>query len=189
MIILVVRDRAGGKLWDAAPTMLAMARFEDLQHSLWDTSSECTVQPALTDRAIVEAQRLFDVTLPNSLLDLLRHRNGGEVADEWNAFPTSQPTSWSTDHVPFDTMLGIGRREGTTSLLDSPYLVGEWGLPTGLVLFSGDGHCWIGLDYRACGRHREPSVAWFDADFHTELALAPDFRSFIEGLTAARNFE
>ncbi|MFJ7246982.1 SMI1/KNR4 family protein [Kitasatospora sp. NPDC098652] len=166
-----------------------MARFEDLQRSLWDTSSEYTVQPALTDQAIVEAQRLLDVTLPGSLLALLRHRNGGEIADDWNAFPTSRPTSWSTDHIPFDSMLGIGRREGTISLLDSPYLVKEWGLPTGSVLFSGDGHCWIGLDYRACGRHHEPSVTWFDADFDTELALAPDFRSFIEGLTAARNFE
>lgn len=45
------------------------------------------MQPALTDRAIAEAQRLLDVTLPESLLDLLRHRNGGEVADEWSAFP------------------------------------------------------------------------------------------------------
>ncbi|MFJ4713839.1 SMI1/KNR4 family protein [Streptomyces sp. NPDC088785] len=166
-----------------------MARFEDLRHSLWDTSSDCTVQPALTGRAIVEAQRLLGVTLPRSLLDLLSHRNGGEVADDWNAFPTSEPTSWSADHVPFDNVLGIGRREGTSSLLDSPYLVGEWGLPAGLVLFSGDGHCWIGLDYRVCGRYAEPSVAWLDADFRTELALAPDFRSFIEGLTAARDFE
>ncbi|MFE7385874.1 hypothetical protein ACFU9F_36610 [Streptomyces zhihengii] len=86
-------------------------------------------------------------------------------------------------------MMGIGCREGTTSLLDSPYLVGEWELPTGLVLFSGDGHSWIGLDYRACGRHGEPTVAWLDADVRTELTLAPDFRSFIEGLAAARDFE
>jgi hypothetical protein len=169
--------------------MLVMARFEDLQRSLWDTGSGYTVQPALTDEAIAEAQGLLNITLPSSLLDLLRHRNGGEVADNWNAFPISQPTSWSTDHVPFDSVMGIGRREGAMSLLDSPYLVEEWGLPTGLVLLSGDGHCWIGLDYRACGRHGEPSVTWFDADFGTELALAPDFRSFIEGLTAARDFE
>jgi hypothetical protein len=169
--------------------MLVMARFEDLQRSLWDAASDYGMQSALTDEAIAEAQRLLNVTLPSSLLNLLRHRNGGEVADSWNAYPTSQPTSWSADHVPFDSMMGIGRREGTTSLLDSPYLVGEWGLPAAVVLVSGDGPCWIGLDYRACGRHGEPSVAWFEADLDTELTIAPNFRSFIEGLTAARDFE
>ncbi|MFE9937167.1 SMI1/KNR4 family protein [Streptomyces hirsutus] len=166
-----------------------MTRFEDLQRSLWDTSSEYAVQPALTDQVIAEAQRLLNVTLPSSLLDLLRHRNGGQVAAGRNAFPTSQPTSWSPDHVPFDSVMGIGHRERTVSVLDSPYLVEEWGLPAAVVLVSGDGPCWIGLDYRACGRHGEPSVTWFDADLNAELALAPDFRSFIEGLTSAPDFK
>ncbi|MCY9785127.1 SMI1/KNR4 family protein [Nocardiopsis sp. EMB25] len=106
-----------------------MARFEDLRYSLWDTGGGYTAQPPLTEEAIAKAQRLLDVTLPGSLLDLLRHRNGGEVAKDWNAFPVGGPTSWSTDHVPFDRVMGIGGREGTLSLLDSPYLVGEWGSP------------------------------------------------------------
>ncbi|MFI9380637.1 hypothetical protein [Kutzneria sp. NPDC052558] len=45
---------------------------------------------------------------------------------------------------------------------------------------SGAGHCWIALDYR---QSAEPSVTWIDTERHTELALAPDFRSFVEGLT------
>ncbi|MGW9030091.1 SMI1/KNR4 family protein [Streptomyces sp. NPDC055722] len=166
-----------------------MARFEDLQPSFWDTSSDCGVQPPLTDQAVREAERLLNVTLPDSLLDLLRKQNGGQVSDSRSAFPASRPTSWSADHVPFDSVMGIGHRDGTVSMLDSPYLVEEWGLPTAVVLVSGDGHYWIGLDYRTCGRHGEPSVAWFDADDNSELALAPDFRSFINGLTSAREFE
>ncbi|WP_406481704.1 SMI1/KNR4 family protein [Streptomyces sp. NBC_01615] len=166
-----------------------MARFEDLLPPFWDTSSDYGVQPPLTDRAVGEAERLLNVTLPDSLLDLLRKQNGGQVSDSRNAFPASLPTSWSTDHVPFDSVMGIGHRERTLSMLDSPYLVEEWGLPTAVVLVSGDGHYWIGLDYRTCGRHGEPSVVWFDADDNSELALAPDFRSFIKGLTSAREFE
>ncbi|MFF3684348.1 SMI1/KNR4 family protein [Streptomyces sp. NPDC002187] len=166
-----------------------MARFEDLRHSLWDTGSRYGVQPPLTDQLIAEAERLLNVTLPGSLLDLLRHQNGGAVADSRNAFPTSRPTSWSADHVPFDLVMGIGRHEEALSLLDSPYLVQEWGLPTAVVLVSGDGPCWIGLDHRACGRHGEPSVTWFDAELEAELTLAPNFRSFIEGLTSASDFE
>lgn len=170
--------------------MPGMARFEDLCRSLWDIDGEAVVQPPLTDEAIAEAERLLRVTLPASLLDLLRHRNGGVVAESRDAFPTSEPTSWSTDHVPVDFVMGIGGREGTLSLLDSPYLVGEWGLPAAVVLVSAAGAaCFIGLDYRACGRHGEPSVVWFDADRDTELTLAPDFRSFVERLVPVGDFE
>ncbi|MFE7711777.1 SMI1/KNR4 family protein [Streptomyces sp. NPDC057486] len=166
-----------------------MACFEDLQPPFWDTGSDYGVQSPLTGRAVGEAERLLNVTLPDSLLGLLRNQNGGQVSDSRNAFPTSRPTSWSADHVPFDSVMGIGHRERTLSMLDSPYLVEEWGLPTAVVLVSGDGHYWIGLDYRTCGRHGEPSVAWFDADDNSELVLAPDFHSFIKGLTSAREFQ
>jgi hypothetical protein len=74
------------------------------------------------------------------------------------------------------------------SLLDTPYLVKEWGLPSQIVLLSGDGHCWIGLDYRGCGPDGDPSVTWFDAELDTELPLAGDFRTFVEKLTAGRAF-
>ncbi|WP_197698683.1 SMI1/KNR4 family protein [Streptomyces sp. TLI_053] len=166
-----------------------MVRFEDLQQSLWDTDCDYGVQPPVTDRVILEAERLLNVALPGSLLDLLRQQNGGRVTSSRNAFSTSGPTLWSADHVPFDGLLGIGHREGTISLLDSPYLVEEWNLPAPVVLVSGEGTCWIGLDYRACGRQGEPSVTWFDADDNSGLALSPDFRSFVEGLTSVGEFE
>ncbi|MCX5214173.1 SMI1/KNR4 family protein [Kitasatospora sp. NBC_00240] len=161
-----------------------MARFEDLQHVFRNTDSGVGVQPALSDQAVLEAEGLLNVTLPASLLDLLRQQNGGLVVSGRDAFPTSRPTSWASDHAPFDIVMGIGRREQTLSLLDNPYLVDEWGLPTEVVLLSGDGHYWIGLDYRTCGPRGEPSVVWFDTDADSELPLAPDFRSFVAGLTS-----
>jgi hypothetical protein len=66
-------------------------------------------------------------------------------------------------------------------MLDSRHLVEEWDLASAVVLVSGDGHSRIGLDYRVCGRHGEPSVTWFDTDDNRELALAPDLRSFARG--------
>ncbi|RSS64669.1 SMI1/KNR4 family protein [Streptomyces sp. WAC07061] len=123
--------------------------------------------------------------MPASLLEILRVRNGGVVADAWNAFPTDVPTSWSGNHVPLDELMGIGRHDGRLSMLDTAYLVEEWGLPSPLVLLSGDGHCWIALDYRGCAVDEEPSVTWFDVDDSSELPLAVDFRAFVERLTAA----
>jgi hypothetical protein len=54
---------------------------------------------------------------------------------------------------------------------------------------SGDGHCWIALDYRVCGKRGEPSVTWFDVDDGTELSLAVDFQAFVERLTAATSLD
>ncbi|MFG2692509.1 SMI1/KNR4 family protein [Kitasatospora sp. NPDC048407] len=156
---------------------------------LFRDDSPAFTQPPLTDAAVAEAQRLLGVTLPAELLALLRRRNGGAIADEYAAFPTERPTSWSDDHVPFDHLLGIGHRPDALSLLDTPYLTGEWELPSPVVLLCGDGHWWIALDYRARGPHREPSVTWLDAEAGTELALAPDLRTFLEQLTATSAFD
>ncbi|MFF8835894.1 SMI1/KNR4 family protein [Streptomyces sp. NPDC015130] len=68
-------------------------------------------------------------------------------------------------------------------------MVEEWGLPSPLVLLSGDGHCWIALDYRACGKDEEPSVTWFDVDHGTELPLAADFQAFVERLTSGASLD
>ncbi|MEU3247379.1 MULTISPECIES: SMI1/KNR4 family protein [unclassified Streptomyces] len=164
-----------------------MARFDEVRAAFW-SDGDYGVQLPLTEEAVREAERVLGVTLPAVLLDLLRVQNGGSVAPGLNAFPTNRPTSWSEDHVPFEDLMGIGRRERMTSLLDTPYLVEEWELPSSIVLLSGDGHCWISLDYRDCGPNGEPSVTWFDTDLGTELALASDFRVFVENLTAGSAF-
>lgn len=189
MIILAAHPGPSGEARRTAPTISLMARFEDVQAAFWKPDSSYGVHQPLTDEAVRETEQLLSVTLPASLLDLLRAQNGGESRADRDAFPTDQATSWSADHVPFDHLMGIGDHEHTVSLPDSPYLVEEWGLPSPAVLLSGDGHCWIALDYRASGRHGEPSVTWFDADRNEELALAPDFRSFVEGLTSASDFD
>lgn len=62
--------------------MPGMARFEDLQHSFWDTGIDHGVQPPLTDLAVSEAEQALDVRLPGPLLDLLRMQNGGQIAGE-----------------------------------------------------------------------------------------------------------
>ncbi|MFE3505020.1 SMI1/KNR4 family protein [Kitasatospora sp. NPDC059146] len=157
-----------------------MPGFEVLQDVFWDGSVDHGVQPPLTDQLVHQAEHTLGVSLPASLVALLRLQNGGQVTDGLCAFPTSAPTSWASDHVPFEHLMGIGHRPGTLSLFDSAYLVGEWGLPAPLVLLSGSGPCWIALDYRT---GPTPTVGWFDADFRSELPLAADFQEFVEGLT------
>jgi hypothetical protein len=156
-----------------------VADFDEIATSFWDDDFP-GVQPPLTDAMVRDAEQVLGVVLPGTLLALLRIQNGGGVADVRSAYPTGESTSWAAGHVPFEYLMGIGRAEGRLSILDTPYLVEEWDLPAPVVLLSGDGHWWIALDYRKPG---EPSVTWLDADAEEELALAPDFRSFVEALT------
>ncbi|MEU3216763.1 SMI1/KNR4 family protein [Streptomyces sp. NPDC006971] len=165
-----------------------MTRFDEVKATFWGEGLY-GAQPPLTNAAVLDAELRLGVRLPASLLELLRIRNGGPVAARWNAFPTDVPTSWSQNHVPLDDLLGIGRHDGQISLLDSAYLIEEWGLPSPLVLLSGDGHWWIALDYRTCGARGEPSVTWFDAELPAELPLAEDFRTFVERLTSAHSLD
>jgi hypothetical protein len=175
-----------------------LPRFEEIKGVFWSKGPSFEVQPPLADEVVAHAESVLGVRLPHALIELLRLQNGGSVSEDFDAFPTSEPTTWADDHVPFDHMLGIGDRENIPSLLDAPYLVEEWGLPSLVVPLSGDGHYWVALDYRKCGPAGEPSVAWFDegepsapwvATGVPELQLARDFRSFVEGLLPMDSFD
>lgn len=170
-----------------AATLLVMARFDEVKASFWGDGDPGFPLP-LSNETVRAAERELGVTLPSALLELLRIHNGGLVARDWNAFATRAPTSSSEHHIPFTELMGLGPSEHDASLLDTPYLVQVWALPSPIVLLSGDGHCWVGLDYRVCDPAGEPSVTWFDTDLDREQALADDFRSFVENLTRDRAF-
>jgi hypothetical protein len=169
--------------------MLAMVAFERVAVSFWEPEIEHLRQPPLTDALIADATKELGLTLPPDLLHLLRIQNGGVVADAWDACPAD--TNFYPDHyVPVDHLHGLGPagQAGTTTLLDTPYLVREWDLPSPVVLLSGTGHYWLALDYRHCGPDENPPVVWIDNEMDHEFLLAPDFRAFVERLTASASF-
>jgi hypothetical protein len=75
----------------------------------------------------------------------------------FNAFPTRRPTPWAEDHIQADHLLGIGKDIG---ILDSEYLIQEWGLPNNQILICGDGHSWITMDFRE--KNEDPPIHYFD---------------------------
>jgi hypothetical protein len=81
-----------------------MTRFDQLKPMFWDRGPG---EP-LSGREFAHAGRELGVRLPIELGELLGLRNGGTVAAPFDAFPTSEPTSWSETHVPFDQLLGVG---------------------------------------------------------------------------------
>src|ERR671919_457078 len=107
--------------------------FEAILESFWRpraTPETLYQQPPLTDEMVERAESMLGVKLPVPYLTLLRRQNGGYTSDAFQAHPAPEPTSWAADHVPFDSMFGIGAKgEG---VLQSAELLREWNMPDGL---------------------------------------------------------
>ncbi len=150
-----------------------------MREHLWRTPFDSAKQHALSDEMVRDAEQRLGVKLPAAYIDILKVQNGGYL--RYDTYPSPVPTSWSRDHIGVDHIMGIGPGEAG-DILATPYLVEEWEMPKGIVLLSGDGHTWVALDYRTCGPTGEPSVTWFDNEMEEEVALAPNFQTFVDGL-------
>ena len=135
--------------------------------------------PPIDDVLIRWAEQKLGRRLPTSLIEILRHQNGGYLR-RW-VFPTPVKNHSADGFVPVEYLGGISRdEEAYNSLLCTAYMTREWGLPEGLVLVCGDGHTWIALDYRQNGP--EPTVTFIDAEMGQEISLSPTFSEFIAQL-------
>lgn len=142
--------------------------------------------PPLTDRMIKIAEKTLGVQLPKLLIELLEIQNGGYT--KGFAFPMNERTAWADDHVPLSEMFGIVINKSIKSgqnILDTNYMIREWGLPERQVLLSGDGHWWITLDYR---EGEGPSVRWIDLECDEDILIAQSFDDFIKGLVYEDKF-
>ena len=144
-------------------------------HMIWDKESNYGRLQPLTTEMIEMAEQQLQVKLPSAYLKLLSEQNGGAILHR--AFPTMERNSWAEDHVHLDTIHGIAEGEG---ILQSAYLIQEWGLPEKIVLLGGDGHSWIAFDYR--GTNENPPIIYLEADEEIIFELAPNFETFIAGL-------
>lgn len=143
--------------------------------NFWQEDDEIYKLVPLTAKTIESAEEKLQVKFPKSYIKLLKKQNGGYIYN--NAFPCGVPTSWADDHINVDHILGIGEEEG---VVESEYLINEWGLPKNIVVFSGDGHTWVAFDYRKT--KSEPPIIYVDVEADQIIELAPDFESFLEEL-------
>jgi hypothetical protein len=154
------------------------------KNDFWD--SNYYNNPPLTDKMIEQAESELGVKLPDSFLDLLKIQNGGYT--KGFAFPITEKTSWADNHVPLTELFGIVLEKKSNSghnIMQTEYMVKEWGLPEKQVLLSGDGHWWITLDYR---QNENPSVRWIDLECSEDIHIADSFEDFIIGLVSEDEF-
>ena len=152
-----------------------------MNKTIWQEDEEDDLKP-VTDMAVAKAEKKLKVTLPESYISILKEQDGGYLI--YDSFPTDFPTSWADDHINVDYIMGIG---GEESILDSSYLIKEWGLPKKLVLISGDGHTWIALDYRKTSVN--PPVIYIDVEFEQVVEIAENFQTFLSKLYIEEEME
>ncbi|HYF69161.1 MAG TPA: SMI1/KNR4 family protein [Ohtaekwangia sp.] len=154
------------------------------KRQFWD--SNYYNHPPLTDEMIVVAETTLGVKLPTPLIELLKIQNGGYT--KGFAFPMTQKTTWAENHVPLSELFGIVLDENIESaqnIMDTGYLIEEWGLPEKQVLLTGDGHWWITLDYRS---NETPCVKWIDVECKQEIKIADSLDEFFDGLVPDDTF-
>lgn len=146
------------------------------EHFWLPPAKEFTHAP-VTDEQIAAAEQALGVSLPRSYIEIIRVQNGGYL--RYDTHPSPEPTNWSQDHVLVDHIMGIGP---FNSILDTPAMRAQYSLPEAVVPICSHGHYWVCLDYRESGPQGEPTVVWIDIGAHHEVALAPDFATFVQGL-------
>ena len=188
-----------GRRWDAIADYLSEQDIELLMFAAFssvtprdergvfrptadDPTDLAVLCPPLTQAMVRAAEKQLGYRLPDAYVELLRFRNGGYLAK--TRFPTTA-TRWSSDHVPFYQLMGIGYEAGIDGPMGSAFLIAEWGYPDVGVVISSEGHTAFILDYSQCGPQGDPRVLWVDlevGDVPMVVELAPDFASFLDGL-------
>ena len=154
---------------------------KEVSKLIWNKEIEEYKLASINKDDISNAEQLLNVKLPDSYIKLMLEQNGGVPIHQ--SFPCEISNSWADDHVPVHGIYGIGE-EG---ILQSQYLIEEWVLPNAVVLFSGDGHSWLAMDYRQT--KNDPPIIWIDKEQDIIIDIANDFSSFIEGLYTASHEE
>lgn len=158
-----------------------------------DYADESYVDVPLTDELLASIENDLGYKLPRSYVELSRTQNGG-IPKRTN-HRTTDPTSWSKDHVAISGIFAIGRTKtyGLCGQIGSQFMIDDWEYPPIGVYFAdcpSAGHDMLCLDYRNCGTDGEPIVVHVDQEFDFKITfVAKDFASFIRGLEPDEAFD
>lgn len=81
--------------------------------------------------------------------------------------------------IHLDHIKGISDNQGL-GILETPSLITEWNLPKKIVLFGGDGHSWVGFDYRE--NTQNPPIIYIDQEENKIIKIANSFDDFLKNL-------
>ena len=128
-----------------------------------------------SDEDLKQVEEKLGVKLPASYVELMKVHNGGDLA-----YSLLQSGRLEDGEAEIDNIYGIDLEDG---IGNSPYLVEEWEMEKGLVVFSGDGNYQLAFDYRK--DDEEPSIVYFEDE--KPKKIAKNFKLFLKKLTISRS--
>ena len=159
--------------------------FEDLDPAdFWEASEYAAkkyVDDPLTEDKITSTERALGYKLPPAYVALMKLQNGG--FPKKTRHRTTEPTSWSHDHVAMTGFYSIGgtKPNSLCGSFGSTFWIDAWEYPPIGVYFAdcpSAGHDMLCLDYRDCGPTGEPRV----------LPLVTPATSTVHSRAQARSF-
>ena len=168
-----------------------MGHFEGFDVAgFWDDSAYALreyVEEAPPSRELIASleKELGGYRLPDSYVALMNAHNGGVPTRV--CFPVAE-TDWAESYLEICGIRGIGRARSQSlgGEFGSLFWIEMWGYPDIGVYFADTpsaGHDMLALDYRACGKHGEPSVVHVDQEHDFAITwVAENFEAFVTGL-------
>ncbi|MDQ0230137.1 SMI1/KNR4 family protein [Metabacillus malikii] len=149
-----------------------------MKEGFWQKGNSIYKLNALTVEDIKKAEDIYKITFPRAYINILKIQNGGEI--NYQAFPVLDNTLPGEAFIEVTNIYGIGKNPG---VLDTDYLISEWDMPKGLILFNGDGHYWLAFDYRNVTVN--PPIVYVNNENEKAeiIEIAKDFNEFLENLT------
>jgi len=164
--------------------------FEDLDPAdFWEASEYAAkkyVDDPLTEDKITSTERALGYKLPPAYVALMKLQNGG--FPKKTRHRTTEPTSWSHDHVAMTGFYSIGgtKPNSLCGSFGSTFWIDAWEYPPIGVYFAdcpSAGHDMLCLDYRDCGPTGEPRVVHVDQEDDFKITfVAENFEAFVRGL-------
>lgn len=130
------------------------------------------------DERANEFEKKTGMRLPESFVQL-RDLGDNRVVSLPEAVPPIANRYFPDGRYEIGSFLGADAGSSLT-ILDSPALAREWGLPESVLPIEGDGHVWLSFDYRQPGE--EPAVVLCFSDSGEIVPVARTFDELVRGL-------
>ena len=128
-------------------------------------------RPAATEAQIDDCERHIGRSLPAELRRLLLVQDGG--VSNFAGFEDGER------YFPVFPIFGAGGATRTDTLMRAFDQRRVDGVPDGIIMIAGEGHSWLGLDYRV---GVEPAVVFRQTDEDLIEVVARTFAEFLAGL-------